>query len=236
VYNPPPFIVLADEDFHPGIVGLLAGKLTELTGRPSLIAHTDGDTSTGSLRSRSGYNVVEGLARQSKYFTSFGGHAQAAGCTFKTANIGPLTELLCVDVETNMTAEELEPRLVVNAVLEPEDITMKLVRQLEQLEPFGMGNPEPKFLIENVELTNVKRVGKEGKHLQAKLAGNRLVGFGLSKLKEHLDDPVDIVCKLGVDSWRGESTPQIYLEDVRSTVPSPVISDSPQSALADRQP
>ncbi len=215
--NLPPILALADESFPHGIIGLIAGRLTEQTGHPSLVASVDGDVCTASLRSTEKYNIAEGLKRVSDLLITHGGHAQAAGCTFKRSHFEDLTNKLNEDIRKNVT-EELMPQIVLSGSLNLSDITMTLCNQISLLEPFGQGNAEPVFIISNITIENTRRVGAEGRHLQGKIGMIKLIGFGLGYLESMINDPVDIAVRIGIDQWQGMMQPQLIIEDIRLAI------------------
>ena len=210
-----PFLFAAHERYHPGIIGLLAGKLTDMTGRPSLVAHIDGDRCTGSLRSAACYNVTEGLARVQMFLTGFGGHAQAAGCTFARDDIDALRDALQEDARAHAPADALPPHIAVDAILDPGDITLALCEEFLAMEPFGQGNPEPRFLLRHSPLDSLRAVGKNRDHLQARAFGLKAIGFGLGHLRNRTGNAPDLVCRIGIDTWNGARAPQIFIEDIR---------------------
>ncbi|OGJ57141.1 single-stranded-DNA-specific exonuclease RecJ [Candidatus Peribacteria bacterium RIFCSPLOWO2_02_FULL_55_36] len=211
----PPLIGLADERFPPGVLGLLAGKLTEKFGRPSMVANITGDTCTASLRSIPAVHITELLSRSAHLLTNFGGHAQAAGCTFARENFEELTAALQADIARSVAPENLVSTLTIDAALSPSAITLDLCEELQELEPFGHGNPEPRFLLQNISIQSPRLVGNTGKHLAASIGHLRAIGFGLSHLIPNLSQPVDIVCRININTWNGRRTPQIVLDDVR---------------------
>lgn len=211
----PGFLSIASTSYPHGILGLLAGKLTEKFGRPSMAVHIAEDVCTASFRSPSSFNITEALQRNKEKLTSFGGHAQAAGATFKLDEYIALTEALEQDVAAHMKPDQLVPTLAVDAILQASAVTKDFHHQLSALEPYGMGNPEPLFLIEDVTLENMRRVGGEGRHLQATLGHCKVIGFNLGHLMEDVRTPVDIACRVGIDTWNGRETPQLFLQDLR---------------------
>jgi len=215
----PPLLAIAREHFPEGIIGLIAGKLTESYGRPSLAAAISDGECTASLRSTRAYHITQGLERVSDLLMSFGGHAQAAGCTFAVAHLDELQRRLSEDIAARTTPEDLLPALEIDAVLSAQDLSLSLCEQLRHLEPFGQGNPEPLFLLRNVKLEQPRRVGGEGAHLQARIAGHKTIGFRLGHLEEHAAHPLDIICKLSVDTWNGRKAVQIVIEDLRLAFP-----------------
>ena len=217
----PPLIGIVDAVFPPGIIGLLAGRLTEKFGRPSMVASIAGDICTASLRSIPAVHITELLSRSAHLLTSFGGHAQAAGCTFPREHFEELTTALQQDVARSVSPENLASILNVDAILPPSAITLDLCESLQALEPFGQGNPEPRFLLQNVQLENQRLVGNTGKHLAASIGNLRTIAFGLGHLMPRLSQSVDIVCRIEINAWNGRRTPQIVIDDVRIATPVP---------------
>ncbi|OGJ77944.1 hypothetical protein A2398_01480 [Candidatus Peribacteria bacterium RIFOXYB1_FULL_57_12] len=212
----PPLLAVSGTDLPEGLIGLIAGKLTEVTGHPSLVCAVREGECTGSLRSTRAYHITEGLERVSDLLSSFGGHAQAAGCTFAAGNLEAITQRLSQDVAVHTTAEDLLPTLTIDAILSPHDVTLTFCEQLKHLEPFGQGNPEPLFLVRGISLEQRRRVGHEGTHLQCRIAGIKTIGWRLGHLIDTAATPLDIVCKIGIDSWNGRRAPQIVIEDART--------------------
>lgn len=211
----PPLLALASEQFAPGLIGLIAGRLTEATGRPSLVVAIRDGTCTGSLRSTDAYHVTEGLERMADCFETFGGHARAAGCTFPQAHLDAVTARLTQDIRERTTPDTLLPALTVDALLAPQDLTLSFVECLAHLEPFGQGNEEPLFLLPAIRLDAPRRVGAGGAHLQARVAGIKAIGWRLGHLADHASQSLDVVCTVGIDTWNGRRSPQIVIEDMR---------------------
>lgn len=209
-----PFITLASPSFHLGIIGLIAGRHKERFGRPVVACSLRGNTMTCSLRSIPGYDVSEALKRCSSLLTSFGGHELAAGCTLEKQQWENFSTALREDAESRLDPALLVPTITIDAVLEPHDLTLPLLRELAALEPYGAGNREPIFLLKKQSLRGVRCVGKERKHLQCFVGQTRAVGFGLGSLLPALPLEGDIVCRLGVSAWSGRDEVQIFIEDV----------------------
>lgn len=210
-----PLMASASEEYPHGIVGLIAGALTENTGRPSIVAAIDGEYATASLRSPVCYHVTEGLLRVSDLLESFGGHAQAAGCRFRTDRWAELTSRLSADILAHVPLDALSPCIDIDARIDASEISIALADSLGSLQPFGQGNPEPRFLLQNVRAEHLRRVGADGTHLQAKISGHKAVGFRMGTLFDQIEGPLDIVCRIGVDTWNGRRGVQIFVEDAR---------------------
>ena len=211
-----PLLTVAGANYPHGIIGLIAGRLTEQFGRPSAAAVIDGDECTASLRSPPCYNISDGLTRCQDLIERFGGHAQAAGCTVLKKNWKKFCKALSDDIIKNTKSDDLLPTLKIDAVLEPSEVTFKLIKNLSRLEPYGQGNREPLFMIKNVVLDEMRCVGSDETHLQCRIEGIKCVGFGLGKLIPEITGAVDIVCRLGMDVWHGYKQPQMMIVDIRS--------------------
>lgn len=217
-----PFIALQHSSYIPGVCGLLAGKLTEKFGRPSLVAHKNGNMCTASLRSIAAYNVTEGLGRVADLLTSFGGHAMAAGCSFPAKNFDALAARFRTDVTERTTPDDLIPSLRPDAHVQSTHLTLALCNALQQLEPHGQGNPEPSFVLTNVMIDRPRRIGADGNHLQGSINGKKLVAFRMGTFLEDAAKPVDLVCRIGIDTWQGKKQVQLFVEDMRASRTAPM--------------
>ena len=220
-----PCLCVSDAAYPHGIIGLLAGKLTERSGKPTLAGTLHGDLCTLSARSPAAYNIIDGLRRcavaleqQGTPFISLGGHAQAAGCTIAAAGVAALHALLCDDIAARVEPADLRPFSAVDAVLHPASIDLAFCTALDALAPYGQGNPEPRFLLRDAPLDGARAVGAEGKHLQARVAGIKAIGFGLGEHSAALPPRADVLCRIGIDTWQNRRTAQLFIEDLRTNV------------------
>jgi single-stranded-DNA-specific exonuclease len=211
----PPAIMLMHEAYHPGIIGLIAGKLAEKTGRPSLVASLRGEQCTASLRSPGTYNLVEGLARCAHLLESYGGHAQAAGCTFLRTQGEALREAFYADVHAQTHHRVCVPSKTYDVFLPSHIVNASFCKAMEALEPFGQGNPEPRFVLQNVTCANLRRIGGKGAHLQSSIQGIAAVGFGLGPSVEAIPKVCDALCRVGMNRWNGSARVQLFIEDIR---------------------
>lgn len=214
------FIVVASQNVTPGTAGLLASRFTERTGRPSLVAAILGENAVGSIRSPEGLDVVECLEHPSvrPFLLTYGGHAQAAGCTFLAADAARLREALCaVLTERGLDAHTLTPVLTIDAELPPSSVNAHFVRSLSSLEPFGAGNDEPVFLLRAQTIADLRAVGSDATHLQCRIGQIKAIGFGLGAYAETLgSERVDVACRVGMNAWNGKESVQLFIEDIRS--------------------
>lgn len=216
------FLVIASDRITPGTAGLVAGRLSEKFGRPSLAAAIMGDIAVGSVRSIPELDLMECLEHTSvrKFLKTFGGHAQAAGCTFAPADADALKKALnAVLTKRGVSVDTLLPTLELDATLDQRHLTMAFARSLTSLAPFGTGNAEPTFLLPRQTLTDLRTVGSEKSHLQAKVNGVQAVGFRLGPCIDQLntDTVVDIACRISINSWNGRENVQLVIEDIRTS-------------------
>lgn len=213
------FIVVTSEQITPGTAGLLASRFTERTGRPSLVGAVMGETVVASLRGPKAVDIVECLQsdKVSALLLSFGGHAQAAGCTFLAKNTDALRIALShVLHEGGINIESLKPVVSIDAEIPASHLTMSMAKNIASLEPFGSGNPEPVFFVRAQIISDTRAVGSEKTHLQCRVGGIKAIGFGLGAHAENLGSSrVDIACRLGVNTWQGRESVQIFIEDIR---------------------
>ncbi len=162
-----PFIVVAGEGWHPGVIGIVASRIAERYHRPTLVLSVDAESgmATGSARSISAFHMLEGLESAAEIFERFGGHRQAAGCTIQVDRVTALREALN-DYATNaLSAEDFVPLLDLDGKLPFAEITDRFMEDLGQLQPHGLGNPTPVFSAPNVVVKTQPKVIKD-RHLK----------------------------------------------------------------------
>lgn len=211
----PPLLSVSHPDLHPGVLGLVAAKLTERFGRPSLVISEKDGLCTASLRGPAGYHLAQGLTTCEDLLERFGGHAQAAGCTFKRENAEPLLERLSAHIASAVPVDHLVPTLEIDGSVPVTSLRPALISDLRMFEPFGAGNQDPRVLLRGVRLEGARGVGENNRHLQARLGAGKLIGFGLGHLTSQVDRPMDIVGRLSLDTWNGRQTAQVMLDDLR---------------------
>ena len=210
--------VVHNDRLTPGIVGLIAGTITERTGKPSFAGTTQGDDITASLRSVPGIDIRACLAHDAvrPYLLRFGGHAQAAGCTLKAVDLPHVRAGLLSAVREQTGGVELIPSIDIVGEIAG-TIDTRLVQSLQILAPFGAGNPDPLFLLRKTAINDIEAVGANGAHLRCRINGMAGIGFGLAhhieKLRAHT--VVDIACRLGINTWQGRAQAQVLIHDIR---------------------
>ncbi|OGE85072.1 MAG: single-stranded-DNA-specific exonuclease RecJ [Candidatus Doudnabacteria bacterium RIFCSPHIGHO2_02_FULL_46_11] len=207
-----------------GIVGLVAGKLSEEFYRPVLIGSEDNDFTTGSARSIPGFSIIEALEYAGEHALKFGGHDAAAGFTVENSKVEAFYNTLLGFAEVKFAEANLVPSLNIDAELsDPSEFTVEFSDKIESLSPFGQGNPRPHFLFKGLKIADMRAVGNEGKHVQFVLSHSnipaRLRGIAFSKgylakaLK--IGDTIDMVGELLADEWNGNRRVQLKLIDWR---------------------
>jgi single-stranded-DNA-specific exonuclease len=204
------------------VVGLVASRLVDELGRPVLLIERGETESRGSARSIPGVNIIEALQECAELFVRFGGHAAAAGFTIPNARLPELEARLEAIVGTALADVDLTPELYIDAAVDLGRISWDLLAELQQLEPFGQGNPQPVLVSADVEVMDVRARGAEGQHLKLVVRRNggapqEAIGFRLGHLAEHLrrHRRIDIAYTLEVNEWNGERKLQLNLKDFR---------------------
>lgn len=218
-------MVVAGDNFHHGVVGLAAGKLAEEFARPVLVMGREAHTSRGSARSVPGFNIVEALAACADLFVKYGGHAAAAGFTIANEHLPELERRLQVIAAERMTEEMMIPQILIDAEATFNELTLERQAMLDQLAPFGIGNPQPRFVSRNVQVLDARTVGGEGQHLKLRLMQGRTthqaMAFGNGAWCEQLKRGtlIDVVYSPEVNVWQERRSLQLNVVDLRVATP-----------------
>ncbi|MFC1951891.1 single-stranded-DNA-specific exonuclease RecJ [Chloroflexota bacterium] len=216
-----PLLIATDGDCPAGVAGLVASKLSEEFYRPSVVIKTGELTSGGSCRSIPEFNIINALKQCSHLFSRFGGHSQAAGFTLPTKNLSLLKQHLSQLAATQLAGLDLRPSLDIDAEITLPELGGDTFPVIQQLAPFGRGNPVPTFLSRQVKAIDCRTMGNNGEHLRLKLQqGNTMwdgVGFGLGNYMAELSSPLDIVYNLEIDRWGGGERLRLNILDFAAT-------------------
>ncbi len=211
-------IVVCGENWHHGVIGIVAARITEKYGKPSIVITFDGDEGTGSARSIDGFSVYDAIKSCSEYLTHFGGHTMAAGLGVKRQNIENFFVKIN-DYAKNMP--DAVPTLLLDCKLNPAYINASLVESLENLEPFGAGNPQPLFGVFGVKLTSIKTVGEGNRHLRLTFTKDN-AQFTAMKFSTTLEtfpfregDTVDLAVRIEKNEYRGETKASVQIREMR---------------------
>ena len=222
-----PVMVVAGEEWHVGVIGIVASRLVERFHRPALVLSCDQQgVATGSGRSIPKFHFLESLESAADLLERFGGHRQAAGCTIAAERIPELRRRLCAFASARLEAGDYIPVLKVDAELGLDEVGDRLMEQIASLAPHGLGNPKPRFSAAGTKLAVAPRVLKE-KHLKLRLSQGTAVftamGWRMAERRESLNmgTLVDAVFTIEADRYAGGW--QLILEDFRpaSAVPIP---------------
>jgi single-stranded-DNA-specific exonuclease len=214
-----PLLFAADKTFMAGVVGLVAGRLTEAYYRPSVVVEQGDEESKGSCRSIKEFHITEALDECSELLVRHGGHAAAAGFTVHNDRLDDLVARLFDIAERELGDRELVPTLSIDADVSLDEMNWATAEWLQGLEPCGYGNPPALFVSRDVPLVDAKSVGSEGQHLKLVLKANQIsydgIGFRMGERLSGLGDRVDVVYHLEVNEWHGERRLQLNIQDVR---------------------
>ena len=215
--------VVFQEDWHKGVIGIVASRLIETYYRPTLVFTKSGDKYAASARSVKGFDVYNALEACSEHLEQFGGHMYAAGMTLKEENYQLFKEAFEKEVEKTIHPDMLTPEISIDAEINFADITPKLTRILKQFEPFGPQNMTPIFLTKNVKDTGYgKPMGQEEEHLrlfvkQNNSEGIAAIGFGLGNKFDLTTNhkEFDVVYCIDENEWNGKVSLQLRLRDIK---------------------
>ncbi|MFP4017072.1 MAG: single-stranded-DNA-specific exonuclease RecJ, partial [Halanaerobiales bacterium] len=232
-------IILASDEWHHGVIGIVASRLVDEYYRPTILIAIDNGIGKGSCRSISGLNIHDVLSKCSGYLEGYGGHKMAAGLSIDPDNISDFRVCMNDFLNSVLTKEDLIPILSTDALLEETDINMDLYEQLSLLEPFGIGNPRPRFVLCRTNVAKAYPVGKNNKHLKFSLSsGLEGIGFGFGDKAGEFCNDLNIACHLDLNEWQGNVKLQLCLEDFNISQHAahfPIYFESDNFCIADKR-
>lgn len=221
-------VVALGRNWHHGVIGIVASRLTEKYGKPSFVlSEEENNIARGSARSVKGFDLHKALSSCSDLLERFGGHEMAAGLSLRTENIERFINAM--NTYANEVSCEISepPNIEIDAVAEPEELTLENVSRISELEPYGTGNPEPVICVRNINVLSCAKVGDGGKHLKitfgAKTSGGRellLDGIAFSQGGyEHIiaglkNGVCSVVCRLQINQWMGKKSVSLLVMDI----------------------
>jgi single-stranded-DNA-specific exonuclease len=215
--------VLADAEWHQGVIGIVASRLVERFHRPVVLIAGGDQEWKGSGRSISAFDLHAGLAACAEHLTRFGGHRAAAGLSIEPERVDAFAGAFAAHADAQLADADLQPRTVVDAVVSGRELTLELAAELGRLAPFGLGNPPVTLLVAGCELSELTAVG-EGRHLRFRIReGDRPAGSAIAfNLGPHLDrlrriGRYDVVFRLEENRWNGTVAPQLMVRYVWET-------------------
>lgn len=209
-------LLLAHEDWNAGVIGIVASRLCEKYHLPVILFAEQNGILTGSGRSIDGVDLFENLSAFSNLFIRYGGHARAAGVTIAKERYQEFTTLFRAHIEEHYRPEEFYPSFTYDESVLLSELSLQRVKELRMLAPFGEGNPEPVFRINNVRFSSVRTIGKEDQHFCASAVQRdqvmRVVAFGKSELLDPLGTALDwdLVARPSVNEYRGSESVELF--------------------------
>lgn len=213
-------LFVSKRDWHEGIIGLVAGKLSEKFNKPVVCATIIEGRATASARSIEGYNITEAISTHSQILLRFGGHSQAAGLSFKEEKLEELKKAMQAIANQQIGENDTKRKIKIESEVNAEDLTIDLLEWLEKFEPFGFENPKPIFAVRNLKVANLWKFGDKNQHIKFKLlmSGSKAIDalvFNTSDNFESIEigDTIDAVGQLELNRWNGYTKIQMKLED-----------------------
>ena len=217
-------LFVASDSFHEGIIGLIAGKLTEKFHRPAVVVAAGGDLGKGSARSVAGIDITKLIRQAEDLLVDAGGHELAAGFSVKRENLADLQQKLISLAEEQIDPDLLARKLTIDLPLNPELVDLDTARFLQLFQPFGVDNYPPVFALEDLEVVDAFKMGREKRHLRLMLKfqnGSRMIkavgwniGFWAEKLQK--GQPLAVAANLEANHWRGKTNLQLKIKDIKT--------------------
>lgn len=214
----PPVLLVEHTDWIPGILGLIAGRLSEEYYRPAVAVARNGDVCRASARSIPEFDIVAALEANEDMLLRFGGHPMAAGFSASRENLPKLGRKLLGLAAEQLSLTELSPSIDIDAEVGPAGVVGSNFRFIQSLAPFGAANPEPTFLGRGVRVTSARTVGSDNAHLKMRLSSAGAEWDAIAFRQSHdlaPGDTVDIVYNVGVDDWGGTAKVQLNIVDLQ---------------------
>lgn len=217
-------IVLADEGWHKGVVGIVCSRLVERFGRPAVLLNIAGDEAAGSARSIDAFNIHDAFTACADHLSKFGGHAMAAGLTLDVARIDAFRAAMIDYAAAHLSPDDLTPVIEVDAEVELAALTPAAVSQIKRMEPFGRSNPRPRLLLRNLTLHQPARtMGQNARHLMMIVNQNgaamRCVAWsrGPDAAELPAGSTIDLVAEASLNTWQGRTNVELIVHDWRAT-------------------
>lgn len=215
-------IVVGSENWHHGVIGIVASKITDLYYKPTILVCFEDGEAKGSGRSVSGFDLHDALCKCDDILNKYGGHEMAVGLSFDIKNFNEVRTRINAIAKESHTAQ-LIPIIKIDKEINSKDIKIEVAESLKKLEPFGEANKIPLFLYRNLKIDSIRALS-EGKHIKLTLKDDRTIiqaiGFNLGYLSNEylIGNKVDIVGNLEINEFNGNKIVQINLKDMRKVI------------------
>jgi len=210
-------LVLAGEGWHPGVLGIVASRVVERYYRPTVVIGFNDGAGKGSARSIRGFHMVEAFRDCAEHLEKFGGHEFAGGLSIRPEQLGPFTEAFEDAARQTLSSEQLSPLLEIDAQLNFPQLTLPLMRELEVMQPFGVGNPEPLFATFAAEVCE-RKIFSAGVRLRLRQGGKTVSGVIFGVGDDYPGRPgeiLDVAYRLTENEWNGNTSVELKIVDVR---------------------
>jgi single-stranded-DNA-specific exonuclease len=226
-------LVLADEEWHRGVIGIVASRLVEAYYRPTLLIALEGNEGHGSGRSIPEFNLFEGLNKCKELMLGFGGHKAAAGLSIEKDKIPELRSRFSQVVSSELSADDLTPKVKIDLEISASQLTMQAIEELRLLEPCGFGNPRPVMSISDASINGVPNlIGKNNEHLKFMISdgGQNLetIGWRMAPMVIALKNKnitVDLAFHPEINEWQNTRRAQLILNDIHINSPRSKVQD-----------
>ncbi len=212
-----PLLMAGEEDYPPGVIGLVAGRLADEFNRPVILFKYGAETCRGSGRSITQFNLMAALEKCRDILINFGGHTKAAGFSLPSHKLPEFQERMTAMAQDQLAGLDLRPHLDIDAEVPLSIFAQGTFDKIQQLAPFGCGNPVPTFVSRNVEVVQQNQIGSQNEHLKLKLRHHGVVwnaiGFRFGNLAQEITNPLDIAYSLELDRWNGAEKLRLNLID-----------------------
>lgn len=215
-------IVLGSENWHHGVIGIVASKITEMYFKPTILLCFEDDIAKGSGRSVQGFDLHNALCLCSDLLEKYGGHEMAIGLSLKKENFNAFKEKF-EQIASEYKVNEIIPVIYIDNQITSKTFNLELVKQLKLLEPFGEGNKVPIFIYKNLKIDSIRTL-TEGRHLKLTLRDENniinAIGFNMGDIAENylIGDKVDVIGFLEINSYNGNETIQINMKDIMKSI------------------
>lgn len=214
-------IVLSSKNWHPGVIGIVASKISGRFTKPTVMIALDGDLGRGSARGGiANFDLLAALKKCDKYLEKYGGHKAAAGLSIHKDNIEPFKKAFIEILNETIDADDLNPKIQIDAVISLDEVNMRLVSEIERLSPFGISNREPVLGALDANITETRVVGI--KHLQLRLRHKgkpiKAIAFGRGKDHPMKGHGFDVAFSPYIDTWHGKKNLSLKIKDLKSSL------------------
>lgn len=215
-------LVIGKEGWNSGVIGIVASKLVEKYYRPTIVLSYDEEKrqAKGSARSIEGFDLFKNLSLSRDILPHFGGHPMAAGMTLNLEHVDELRIRLNKLAKAQLTEDDFKPVTMLDGSFEISEITLNALKEMQMLAPFGVDNPKPKVMIDEVNIANIRKIGANQNHMKITLEREQSaldgVGFGLGHLCDHISpfSQLSVIGELSINEWNNIRKPQIFLQDL----------------------